>query len=44
MTITHSKHMTDLKEKSKALSVTLSQIEKNFGKGSVIRLGSRDFR
>ena len=34
--------MIDLKEKSKALTATLGQIEKNFGKGSVIRLGSRD--
>ena len=42
MPIAHLKGMIDLKEKSKALTITLGQIEKNFGKGSVIRLGSRD--
>ena len=42
VTIAHLKGMIDLKEKSKALTVTLGQIEKHFGKGSVIRLGSRD--
>ncbi len=34
--------MIDLKEKSKALATTLGQIEKTFGKGSVVRLGARD--
>ena len=29
-------------EKSRALDATLSQIEKQFGKGSIIRLGSKD--
>jgi recombination protein RecA len=31
----------DKKEKLKALSMTLGQIEKNFGKGSVMRLGDK---
>ena len=32
----------DEKERSRALSVTLGQIEKQFGKGSILRLGSKD--
>jgi recombination protein RecA len=32
----------DEKERSRALGVTLSQIEKQFGKGSILRLGSKD--
>src|ERR1700724_506413 len=32
----------DEKERSRALGVTLSQIEKQFGKGSIVRLGSKD--
>ncbi|MCS7315139.1 MAG: recombinase RecA [Bryobacterales bacterium] len=32
----------DEKERSRALSLTLSQIEKQFGKGSIVRLGSRE--
>jgi len=32
----------DEKERARALSVTLGQIEKQFGKGSIVRLGSRD--
>ncbi len=32
----------DDKEKSRALSATLSQIEKQFGKGSILRLGSKE--
>jgi recombination protein RecA len=30
------------KERSRALDLTLSQIEKQFGKGSIVRLGSRE--
>src|ERR1700689_32087 len=33
--------MIDEKERSRALGATLSQIEKQFGKGSVIRLGAQ---
>jgi len=32
----------DEKEKTRALAATLSQIEKQFGKGSILRLGSRE--
>src|SRR5690242_1216844 len=32
----------DEKERSRALDLTLGQIEKQFGKGSIIRLGSKD--
>src|SRR5579863_629237 len=32
----------DEKEKSRALTATLSQIEKQFGKGSILRLGSKE--
>jgi recombination protein RecA len=32
----------DEKERSRALGLTLSQIEKQFGKGSIVRLGSKD--
>jgi recombination protein RecA len=32
----------DDKERSRALEVTLGQIEKQFGKGSILRLGSKD--
>ncbi len=32
----------DDKEKSRALSATLGQIEKQFGKGSILRLGSKE--
>jgi recombination protein RecA len=32
----------DEKEKARILSTTLGQIEKQFGKGSIVRLGSRD--
>jgi recombination protein RecA len=32
----------DEKERSRALSATLSQIEKQFGKGSILRLGSKE--
>jgi len=31
----------DEKERSRALGATLSQIEKQFGKGSIIRLGAQ---
>src|SRR3989442_4415509 len=30
------------KERSRALELTLGQIEKQFGKGSILRLGSKD--
>jgi recombination protein RecA len=32
----------DEKERTRALDLTLSQIEKQFGKGSIVRLGSKD--
>jgi recombination protein RecA len=32
----------DEKERARALDITLSQIEKQFGKGSILRLGSKD--
>src|SRR5499433_3818221 len=32
----------DEKERARILSTTLGQIEKQFGKGSIVRLGSRD--
>jgi recombination protein RecA len=32
----------DEKERSRTLGLTLSQIEKQFGKGSIVRLGSKD--
>ena len=32
----------DEKERSRALTATLGQIEKQFGKGSIVRLGSKD--
>jgi recombination protein RecA len=32
----------DEKERARALDLTLSQIEKQFGKGSIVRLGSKD--
>ena len=32
----------DEKERARALEVALSQIEKQFGKGSILRLGSKD--
>jgi recombination protein RecA len=34
--------MIDEKERARALSATLSQIEKQFGKGSIVRLGSNE--
>src|ERR1039458_7541850 len=34
----------DEKERSRALELALSQIEKQFGKGSILRLGSKDAR
>ena len=40
--INHSFSMIDLNERTKALASTLSQIDKKFGKGSVLRLGSQD--
>ena len=32
----------DEKERARALETALSQIEKQFGKGSIVRLGSKD--
>src|SRR6202140_2863053 len=32
----------DEKERSRTLGLTLSQIEKQFGKGSIVRLGSKE--
>ncbi len=34
--------MMDSKERARALEVTLGQIEKQFGKGSILRLGAKD--
>jgi recombination protein RecA len=34
--------MMDEKERARALGVTLGQIEKQFGKGSIVRLGSKE--
>lgn len=34
--------MLDLNERKKALALTLGQLDKKFGKGSVVRLGSQD--
>ncbi len=34
--------MMDEKERARTLSATLSQIEKQFGKGSIVRLGSKE--
>ena len=34
--------MADDKEKARVLSLALGQIEKQFGKGSILRLGSKD--
>ena len=34
--------MIDFKEKTKTLNAAMSQIDKTFGKGSVVRLGARD--
>jgi recombination protein RecA len=34
--------LDDLKERSKALDIAVSQIEKQFGKGSIMRLGQRN--
>ena len=34
--------MTDDKERTKAIDVALAQIEKQFGKGSIMRLGSKE--
>ena len=34
--------MIDEKERARTLGATLTQIEKQFGKGSIIRLGARD--
>jgi recombination protein RecA len=35
-------HVTDDKERTKAIDVALAQIEKQFGKGSIMRLGSKE--
>ena len=32
----------DEKERNRTLTLTLSQIEKQFGKGSILRLGSKE--
>src|SRR5262245_30873057 len=34
--------MVDEKERARTLAATLGQIEKQFGKGSIVRLGSKD--
>src|ERR1019366_6712731 len=35
-------YLMDEKERARALEQTLGQIEKQFGKGSILRLGSKD--
>jgi recombination protein RecA len=35
-------HVMDEKERARALELTLAQIEKQFGKGSILRLGAKD--
>ena len=39
---TDSKKDNELKEKSKALEAAISQIDQNYGKGSVMRLGQQE--
>ena len=34
--------MADDKERARAIDLALSQIEKQFGKGSIMRLGSKE--
>ncbi|MCZ6696546.1 MAG: DNA recombination/repair protein RecA, partial [Acidobacteria bacterium] len=34
----------DSKERSRAIDLALAQIEKQFGKGSIMKLGAKDFR
>ena len=34
----------DLKERGKALDMALGQIERQFGKGSIVKLGDDDYR
>ena len=38
---TDNKKQQDLKEKNKSLEAAISQIDQNFGKGSVMRLGQQ---
>jgi len=38
----YNRNTMDEKERSRALEATLSQIEKQFGKGSILRLGSKE--
>ena len=38
---TEDKKQKELKEKSKSLEAAISQIDQNFGKGSVMRLGQQ---
>ena len=38
---TDSKKQQELKEKNKSLEAAISQIDQNFGKGSVMRLGQQ---
>ena len=39
---TDNKKQQELKEKNKSLEAAISQIDQNFGKGSVMKLGQRD--
>ena len=38
---TDNKKLQELKEKNKSLEAAISQIDQNFGKGSVMRLGQQ---
>ena len=39
---TDNKKQQELKEKNKSLEAAISQIDQNFGKGSVMRLGQQE--
>ena len=39
-----NKKAQELKEKNKSLDAAISQIDQNFGKGSVMRLGQQEAR
>ncbi|HYS78512.1 MAG TPA: DNA recombination/repair protein RecA, partial [Candidatus Dormibacteraeota bacterium] len=36
--------ITDPKEKSRTVDLAIAQIEKQFGKGSIMKLGAKDFQ
>src|SRR5213593_3952912 len=41
-TATRKAMSQDIREKSRAIDIAVSQIEKQFGKGSIMKLGSRE--